>query len=171
MEINCPQMQTTVYRHTAHWYDWKQCGKSYVLNLVHALSQNCYYPTHTLHAPWHSTKSVMYHIESPASISPSSMVASLLPVRTGQHNQAMYGCRRKNILMGSLGWKSTAVTVPLWPGSCDDIHEYHSPRENGNETHLIQDITALHVPDTHHSVSSSDGCTTSIVILTPSSTQ
>jgi len=121
----------------------------------------------------YSHPATVYHIESPASISPSSMVASLLPVRTGQHNQGhLMDMETGNILMGSLGWKSTAVTVPLWPGSCDDhIHEYYSPRGNRSKTHLIQDVTTLHVPDTYHSVSSSDGCTTSIVILTPSSTQ
>lgn len=44
---------------------------------------------------------------------------SLLPVRTGWHRTLALNCsgEREYSLMGSFGWKSTEVTVPLCPGS------------------------------------------------------
>lgn len=58
----------------------------------------------------------------PGSISPRSIVESLLPVRTGKKsllNEGHLPTQDKNSPMGSLGWKSTVVTVPLCPGSCE----------------------------------------------------
>jgi hypothetical protein len=67
----------------------------------------------------HYSTCVGYRLGAGSS-SPNSKVASLLPVRTIDDSQ--YGALNKqgrHALIGSFGWKSTAVTVPLWPGSCD----------------------------------------------------
>lgn len=52
------------------------------------------------------------------SISPRIMVASLLPVKTATQSAITpTSIDKGNTLMGSFGWKSTEVTVPLCPGS------------------------------------------------------
>lgn len=57
---------------------------------------------------------------SPTSNSPRSNVASLLAERTVRYDRlvnAVWMTGENDLLIGSLGWKSTAVTVPLCPGS------------------------------------------------------
>lgn len=99
------------------WYGWKRCCKYiYVFFAPESLLP---LPTSSILRGC-STLYVEYYTKSPASISPRSMVASLLPVRTEEYGQGgSMRMEKKNVLMGSLGWKSTAVTVPLWPGSCE----------------------------------------------------
>lgn len=53
----------------------------------------------------------------PGSSSPRNIMASLLPVKTNKLLVKALRQEHTALLIGSLGWKSTAVTVPLWPGS------------------------------------------------------
>jgi hypothetical protein len=61
-----------------------------------------------------SLNSTIYEVSSN---SPNKRVESLLPVRTIKRSEQVTHKVESHLLMGSLGWKSTHVTVPLCPGS------------------------------------------------------
>jgi hypothetical protein len=75
--------------------------------------------------------------------------------------------RTGHVLMGSFGWKSTDVTVPLCPGSYVRVSRRPHNRKHDTWTNLVQHPPALDVPDTHHSICTAHGDPATIVILAP----
>lgn len=151
------------------WYGWKRCYK-YICFLRPRIVAT---PTHAQHTPWMQyTVCRVLHQESSLNLTKEhgSIFATCKDWRIWSRG-GVWEWRRKTYL-----WAPWGESRPLWLYPCGraaarDMHRFHSPGGNREKTHLIHDITTLHIPDTHHSVSSSDGCTTPIVIFTPCGTQ
>jgi hypothetical protein len=75
--------------------------------------------------------------------------------------------------MGSFGWKSTDVTVPLWPGSCKhNVSLIRSDKQKElEEADLVQNLSAVNIPDTHHAVGASNSDAVSTIVLAPCTSQ
>lgn len=102
--------------------------------------------------------------------SPRSIVPSLLPVRTELLSIKVEGMQTKCSLIGSLGWKSTAVTVPLCPGSYEP-RQTNILTEVQMENYLVLYLSTLDLPYTYHSVSTAHCNTLASIILTPCPSQ